>query len=95
MTDRWLVALDIDGTTVREDDSLSARVADAVRAVVDAGHLVVPAFRGRVEPKCCRPAPPPAEIVALAAIAELAHGAWWLQDLVLLLQHRLKERRHA
>lgn len=41
MTDRWLVALDIDGTTVREDDSLSARVADAVRAVVDAGHLVV------------------------------------------------------
>ena len=41
MTERWLVALDIDGTTVREDDSLSARVADAVRAVVDAGHLVV------------------------------------------------------
>ncbi|QCR18410.1 HAD family hydrolase [Agrococcus sp. SGAir0287] len=41
MTDRWLVALDIDGTTVREDDSLSARVAEAVRAVVDAGHLVV------------------------------------------------------
>lgn len=41
MSDRWLIALDIDGTTVREDDSLSARVADAVRAVVDAGHLVV------------------------------------------------------
>lgn len=41
MSERWLIALDIDGTTVREDDSLSARVADAVRAVVDAGHLVV------------------------------------------------------
>lgn len=36
-----LIGLDIDGTIVREDDSLSPRVADAVRAVVDAGHVVV------------------------------------------------------
>ncbi|MCH1882082.1 HAD hydrolase family protein [Agrococcus sp. ARC_14] len=36
-----LIGLDIDGTIVREDDSLSTRVADAVRAVVDAGHVVV------------------------------------------------------
>ncbi|MCR8670510.1 HAD family hydrolase [Agrococcus sp. HG114] len=36
-----LIALDIDGTVVHEDDSLSPRVADAVRAVVDAGHVVV------------------------------------------------------
>ncbi|WAC67314.1 HAD family hydrolase [Agrococcus sp. SL85] len=38
---RLLVALDIDGTVVREDDSLSPRVRDAVRAVVAAGHVVV------------------------------------------------------
>jgi Cof subfamily protein (haloacid dehalogenase superfamily) len=36
-----LIALDIDGTIVHEDDSLAPRVADAVRAVVDAGHVVV------------------------------------------------------
>lgn len=36
-----LVALDIDGTIVHEDDSMSTRVGDAVRAVVDAGHHVV------------------------------------------------------
>ncbi len=36
-----LIGLDIDGTVVREDDSLSDRVAAAVRAVVDAGHVVV------------------------------------------------------
>ena len=36
-----LIALDIDGTVVHEDDSLSPKVADAVRAVVDAGHVVV------------------------------------------------------
>ena len=36
-----LIALDIDGTVVHEDDSLSPRVADAIRAVVDAGHVVV------------------------------------------------------
>lgn len=36
-----LIGLDIDGTVVHEDDSLSPRVADAVRAVVDAGHVVV------------------------------------------------------
>lgn len=44
-----LIALDIDGTIVREDDSMSARVADAVRAVVDAGHVVVLAT-GRSKP---------------------------------------------
>lgn len=38
---RLLIGLDIDGTVVREDDSLSDRVAAAVRAVVDAGHVVV------------------------------------------------------
>ena len=36
-----LIGLDIDGTIVREDDSMSDRVADAVRAVVEAGHVVV------------------------------------------------------
>ena len=39
--EQLLIGLDIDGTIVREDDSLSTRVVDAVRAVVDAGHLVV------------------------------------------------------
>ncbi|RWR22783.1 HAD family phosphatase [Agrococcus lahaulensis] len=36
-----LIGLDIDGTVVHEDDSLSPRVADAVRRVVEAGHVVV------------------------------------------------------
>ncbi|SDR91815.1 HAD family hydrolase [Agrococcus carbonis] len=39
--DRLLIALDIDGTVVREDDSMSQRVADAVRSVAEAGHDVV------------------------------------------------------
>jgi 5-amino-6-(5-phospho-D-ribitylamino)uracil phosphatase len=39
--ERMLIGLDIDGTIVHEDDSMSQRVADAVRAVVDAGHVVV------------------------------------------------------
>ncbi|WP_072314410.1 HAD family hydrolase [Agrococcus sp. Marseille-P2731] len=41
MTQPLLIGLDIDGTIVREDDSLSPRVADAVRAVIDAGHTIV------------------------------------------------------
>ncbi len=36
-----LIALDIDGTVVREDDSLSPRVAAAVRTVVERGYTVV------------------------------------------------------
>lgn len=36
-----LIGLDIDGTLVHEDGSMSQRVADAVRAVVEAGHVVV------------------------------------------------------
>lgn len=47
--ERLLIGLDIDGTIVLEDDSLSQRVADAVRAVVDAGHTVVLAT-GRSKP---------------------------------------------
>lgn len=47
--DRWLVALDVDGTIVHEDDSLAPRVADAVRAVEAAGHDVVIAT-GRSQP---------------------------------------------
>lgn len=47
--DRLLIGLDIDGTIVHEDDSMSPRVADAVRAVVDAGHVVVLAT-GRSQP---------------------------------------------
>jgi 5-amino-6-(5-phospho-D-ribitylamino)uracil phosphatase len=39
--ERMLIGLDIDGTIVHEDDTLTDRVADAVRAVVDAGHVVV------------------------------------------------------
>ena len=38
---RHLVALDIDGTTVRHDGSLSPVVADAVAATTAAGHDVV------------------------------------------------------
>lgn len=38
---RHLVALDIDGTTVRHDGSLNAPVRDAVRRTVHAGHEVI------------------------------------------------------
>ncbi len=38
---RHLVALDIDGTTVHHDGSLSPRVYDAVRDTADAGHDIV------------------------------------------------------
>lgn len=41
MSAPWLVALDVDGTIVHEDDSLSDRVAQAIRDVVEAGHEVV------------------------------------------------------
>ena len=37
----WLIALDIDGTTIDHDGHLADRVRRAVRAVVDAGHHVV------------------------------------------------------
>lgn len=37
----WLIALDIDGTTIHFDGHLSDRVRDAVRAAADAGHQVV------------------------------------------------------
>lgn len=36
----WLVALDIDGTIIHEDETLTDVVFDAVRAARDAGHLV-------------------------------------------------------
>lgn len=36
----WLVALDIDGTILHEDGTLTRPVADAVARVRDAGHLV-------------------------------------------------------
>ena len=41
VAERLLIGLDIDGTIVHEDDSLSDRVRDAVRAVIEAGHTVV------------------------------------------------------
>ncbi|WP_018157367.1 HAD family hydrolase [Demetria terragena] len=37
----WLIALDIDGTTIHFDGHLSDRVRAAIRAVADAGHHVV------------------------------------------------------
>ena len=37
---RWLVALDVDGTVIHEDETLSPAVVDAVRRTGDAGHLV-------------------------------------------------------
>ncbi len=37
---RWLIALDVDGTVLREDGSLSARVIDAVQRVRELGHEV-------------------------------------------------------
>lgn len=39
----WLIALDLDGTTIDYDGYLRPRVRDAVAAVVEAGHVVVPA----------------------------------------------------
>ncbi len=41
MIDRWLIALDIDGTILREDGVLNDPVIDAVQAVRDAGHEVM------------------------------------------------------
>ncbi|MFM5951316.1 MAG: HAD family hydrolase [Micrococcales bacterium] len=38
---RWLIALDIDGTLVHDDGYLSPRVAAEVKRVQDLGHLVV------------------------------------------------------
>jgi hypothetical protein len=38
--DRFLIALDIDGTVLLEDETLSPGVADAVSAAVGAGHIV-------------------------------------------------------
>ena len=38
---RWLIALDIDGTLVHDDGYLSPRVAEEVKRVQDLGHLVV------------------------------------------------------
>lgn len=41
MTERWLVALDIDGTVLHEDGSLSPAVIEQVHRVRDAGHEVM------------------------------------------------------
>lgn len=41
MTDPWLVALDIDGTLMREDGVISPAVIAAVQRVRDAGHEVM------------------------------------------------------
>ena len=41
MTDRWIVALDIDGTVLHEDGTLSDATIAAVHRVVDAGHEVM------------------------------------------------------
>lgn len=38
--DQWLVALDIDGTIIHEDETLTDVVLHAVRAARDAGHIV-------------------------------------------------------
>ena len=40
MTERWLVALDVDGTILHEDETLSPHVVDAIQAARDAGHEV-------------------------------------------------------
>jgi Cof subfamily protein (haloacid dehalogenase superfamily) len=40
IADRWLIALDVDGTVLREDGSLSERVTAAVRRVRSLGHEV-------------------------------------------------------
>jgi Cof subfamily protein (haloacid dehalogenase superfamily) len=39
--DPWLVALDIDGTTLREDGTVSAAVATQIRRLAQAGHEVM------------------------------------------------------
>lgn len=41
LTDRWLIALDIDGTVLHEDGTLSDAVVHAVARVRDAGHEVM------------------------------------------------------
>jgi Cof subfamily protein (haloacid dehalogenase superfamily) len=41
MSERWLVALDIDGTVLREDGVMNEPVIAAVRRVRDAGHEVM------------------------------------------------------
>lgn len=41
MTERWLIALDVDGTVLREDGVLNEPVIRAVQAVRDAGHEVM------------------------------------------------------
>ncbi len=41
MTERWLIALDVDGTVLREDGMLNEPVIHAVQAVRDAGHEVM------------------------------------------------------
>jgi Cof subfamily protein (haloacid dehalogenase superfamily) len=41
MTDRWLIALDIDGTVLREDGVMNLPVVQAVNRVRDAGHEVM------------------------------------------------------
>ena len=41
MTDRWLVALDIDGTVLQEDGTLSDAVIEQVQRVADLGHEVM------------------------------------------------------
>ena len=41
MTDRWLIALDIDGTLMREDGSISDEVIAQVQRVRDLGHEVM------------------------------------------------------
>jgi 5-amino-6-(5-phospho-D-ribitylamino)uracil phosphatase len=40
MTDRWLIALDVDGTVLREDGVMNDPVVQAVGRVRDAGHAV-------------------------------------------------------
>jgi Cof subfamily protein (haloacid dehalogenase superfamily) len=41
MSERWLIALDIDGTVLREDGMMNDAVIDAVARVRDAGHEVM------------------------------------------------------
>ena len=39
--ERWLIALDIDGTVLREDGALAPAVADEIRRVRELGHEVM------------------------------------------------------
>lgn len=41
MTQRWLVALDVDGTILQEDGTLTDATVDAIARVRDAGHAVM------------------------------------------------------